>query len=322
MTPVTPATVLIWTCVVIFIFTAAITLLGIIEKPPWVTIPAPWLKPLYGVLLLEIATIGVVPFKENILSSKINPKPISEILQEAKTVQDNDYLRILFLKQGTQFTGKLGRKEAARVFVAPSSMFNPPVTLGEAAMLTGNDYREDEDVYIIRCQPTDNRALEPRLATWQTVFELIKSDFPSNINCVQAATDEEKAYCIVSNYSGGASPIATVTLAKMFNTAAELYSKNLNGFLKERYGISQSSFLGLGETVRGAGVRTDFHEWQLLTWTTLPEYLVKNVKLGEGSCKCIVASPYSTRQSELFSLEIFDNVSTLGECTNMSTLHR
>jgi hypothetical protein len=266
--------------------------LGILQKPRWIVIPNPWLKPLYGALLLEVAAIGIVPFRNHILP-KIEQKSIPKILQDVKAVRVDDYLRIFFLKREKPFSGKLGRQEAARVFVAPSLMFNPPVSLGEACMLTGNDYGKDEDVYIIRCQPNDIRPLDPLLATWKTVFDLIRSEFQEKaFDCGRATTDEAKAYCIVASYSDRADLIPTVTLAEMFDTAAKLYQANLDAFLKTKYGISKSSFAGLGMTVRGTGVPKAFHSGELLASTNLPEYLVKNVDLREGSCKCVIVTPY------------------------------
>ena len=76
-----PQQVLVWTCVVVFIATSAITLLGIIRK---IDIDPSFLNKLFAALILEIVAIGVLAFKDS-----FKPAPVTEF---AKIVAPkNDY---------------------------------------------------------------------------------------------------------------------------------------------------------------------------------------------------------------------------------------
>lgn len=68
-----PQQVLVWTCVLVFIATSAITLLGIIKK---IDIDLDFLNKLFIALILEVVTIGVLAFKNS-----FKPTPISEFIK-------------------------------------------------------------------------------------------------------------------------------------------------------------------------------------------------------------------------------------------------
>lgn len=57
-----PQQVLVWTCVIVFIITCIITILGLIGR---VKIAPPFLKKLFVTLILEIVTVGVLAFKDS-----------------------------------------------------------------------------------------------------------------------------------------------------------------------------------------------------------------------------------------------------------------
>lgn len=61
--------VLIWTCILVFIATSIITLLGIINK---ISIDKSYLNRLFIALILEVVTIGVLAFKDSFNSVKCN----------------------------------------------------------------------------------------------------------------------------------------------------------------------------------------------------------------------------------------------------------
>ena len=68
-----PQQVLVWTCVVVFIATSAITLLGIIRK---LDIDPSFLNKLFVALILEIVAIGVLAFKDS-----FKPAPVTEFVK-------------------------------------------------------------------------------------------------------------------------------------------------------------------------------------------------------------------------------------------------
>ena len=317
---------IIWTCAVVFVLTAMITLLGIIEEPKILKINDKWLKPLYAALILEIVGVCVYVFKthfdeaESVGSAEITvsvPKLISTMKDENVT---KDYFRMFFLKSGSNFSGKLGKPSAKRVFVTPSAGFSSPMSLGVVANYLGNDYRTTEDVYLLRCQPEDPRSLDPKLATWPNVFDLISQDFPYE-NCESPSLEHERASCIAQKYgSTSANSVAINSIFDMYTGAANFYDEGLGDFLKNEYGISRNSFIGTGHTVSGSGAGKKYRAKELLKKANIPEYLVRNVSISDGSCKCIVVTPYSKRQKQKFDISIFDSIGEVGRCLTLEKL--
>jgi hypothetical protein len=200
-------------------------------------------------------------------------------------------------------------------------MFESPLSLGEVASYLGNDYRESEDVYLLRCNPTDYRVLDPVLATWADVFALILRDFPKPKDCTSVSSNENMASCIAEKYSKLLpNKNALLTLVDMYKSAEEMLNSGLESFLKTKYGISASSYIGTGHTVSGSGVRSHFSAVELLKSSNIPEFLVKNVPLKDGACKCIIVTPYEERQHDKFSINIFSKVEKTGMCQKMESL--
>jgi len=343
-----PEQILIWTCVAVFVVTALITLLGIIEEPKIVVIKDKWLKPLYVALILEVVSVGVLVFEGHIKVPGAEAKSVSvpesvsvvetetesEIESEIslpdniKALKDeknvNDFFRMFFLPTNSKFSNKLGRPDAERVFVAPSNVFEKTMPLGAVAKYLGNDFRAIEDVYLLKCNPHDTRVLDARLATWSNIFELIEQDFQvSEADCQsdKPKTIEEMASCVARKYTA-TSPgdLALDSLVNMYKGASELYSKKLGRFLKNEYGITEKSFIGTGHIVSGTGGDKRFRANDLLVGANIPEYLVKNVPISEGSCKCIVVTPYSERQGQLFNISVFSEINDIGKCHETNKL--
>lgn len=329
-----PEQILIWTCVAVFVITALITLLGIIEEPKIIVIKDKWLKPLYVALILEVISVGVLVFEGYItvpgaesksagaLETELSlPDKIKALKDEKNT---NDFFRMFFLSKDSNFSGKLGRPDAERVFVAPSKVFSNPMPLGAAAKYLGNDYREIEDVYLLKCNPHDTRILDARLATWPNVFDLIAEKVQmSEADCKTNShkTDEKMASCIASKYSATrAGTDAHDSLAYMFQGASELYNNNLDKLLKKEYGITKNSFIGTGHIVSGTGGGRRLGANDLLVDANIPEYLVKNVSISNASCKCIVVTPYNERQDQQFDISVFSGISDIGKCHKMVQL--
>jgi hypothetical protein len=68
-----PQQVLVWTCVVVFMVTCIITILGIIGK---INIAATYLNRLFVALILQIVTIGVLAVKDS-----FKPTPVQEFIK-------------------------------------------------------------------------------------------------------------------------------------------------------------------------------------------------------------------------------------------------
>lgn len=327
-----PEQILIWTCVAVFVVTALITLLGIIEEPKIIVIKDKWLKPLYVALILEVVSVGILVFEGYItvpgavahpgINSEINLPDNIKALKDEKNI--NDFFRMFFLRSNSNFSGNLGRPKAERVFVAPAKAFEKPMPLGVAAKYLGNDYREIEDVYLLKCNPQDSRILDARLATWSNVFELIAQDFQvSEADCKsdRPKSKQEMASCIASKYSATRPGVVAIdSIVNMYKGASELYSNHLGDFLKEEYGITKNSFIGTGHIVSGSGGGRTFRANDLLVSANIPEYLVKNVSISNASCKCIVVTPYNERQEQQFDISVFSEIEDIGKCHEMEQL--
>jgi hypothetical protein len=87
--------------------------------------------------------------------------------------------------------------------------------------------------------------------------------------------------------------------------------------LYDLYGIGYG-FSGLGFSVKGSylsGSNVALTSGEALAQSVVPEYLVKNVTLAEGGCRCIRVKPYPGRDEEFMNWNLVFWMGSEDSCT-------
>jgi hypothetical protein len=232
-----------------------------------------------------------------------------------------DFLRVIFLPASVEAT-TLGAPSAVRVFVASSTYFIPALALAEVADFLGVPDAAELDLIGLRCQPDQPNALDVRLAIWPQVFAIIQGDLGGGFSCPPppGAPPENAVYCLAVAYTDDAGTVVTRPLATALEFGAELLENpDSAAIVRRRYGIFPA-FTGLGLTVRGSAAGPRLTAAEALHATVSPEYLVRNVTLAEGACRCIRVAPYAGRSMDPFDPELIRRHGGLGVCRSVPKL--
>jgi hypothetical protein len=138
--------VLIWTCIVVFISTSIITLLGLIKK---VSIEKTYLNRLFVTLILEVVAIGVLAFKDSF--SKPRQMDFVRITMPDPNYsydrQINSFLSVkgaYAMPRGHSIMGELKQNNETKLLDNKSK--NEEVFL---YTIHNNDLRGNDDVWVI-----------------------------------------------------------------------------------------------------------------------------------------------------------------------------
>lgn len=213
-----------------------------------------------------------------------------------------DYLRVFFMPQEQSLSDRLGRSEARRVFVVPTEYFQPALNIGRAAALLGNEYRNDEDIVVMRCRPSDPRILDARSATWYSLFKIMDEELSEiGVDCSgPQLSSRDTVLCGGRRMLHASSNTdATVLIGEMYDSARKLRADDREGYIDRLYSIKKS-FAGVGYSVEGTG-RKDraYTQPEILDGLIVLEQLVRNEKRTTANCRCVRARPYSERQNDL-----------------------
>ncbi len=245
------------------------------------------------------------------------------IVENSRNVNEtNDFLRIAFLPRNVVPT-QLGRPSALRVFVGASVFYEPPVSVEKTAAFFGIPVGQNErelDLVAFRCIPGEPAALEPNLATWPRVFELLTHDLDGQFTCPpDVSSPENVLFCLAEDYADTPSDIIAESLANAIGLGAFIMlDPDLAGVLGSLYGIS-SSFSGIGFAVNGSSGNALTAE-EALVRSVVPEYLVKNATLIEGGCFCIRVPPYEGREEDPLDMDFIMKKGGFGECNFVDRL--
>lgn len=235
--------------------------------------------------------------------------------------QTGDYLRLIFVPASVQVT-TLGGPSAVRVFLTASEYFTPPLALDEVADFVGVPDVADADLVALRCAPTDPVALDAHLATWPTLFEVIRADLGGQYACppAAAAPPENAVYCLAAAYQDEPSRVVARALATALEFGAGLLEDPATAeVVRRRYGV-YPGYSGLGLAVRGTATSPPLTAAETLRAAVAPEYLSRNVSLAAAGCHCLRVPPYAGRAMDPLDPRFIDQAGGAGSCREAARL--
>jgi hypothetical protein len=214
-----------------------------------------------------------------------------------------DFFRVAFVPKGT-VVDHLARPGALRAFFGASTYFLAPMPLAMMVTYPGLADLPSNYLAAVRCKPVDASQIQPILATWPNVLHAITTDLADEgLTCpAKVRNAENEAYCIAQLYQDTPGENVTLVLSDLLKAAAELYSHDpsIGDWLTKKYGI-YPAFSGLGLSVKGSnnlGPEDRISSPVILRNSITPEYLLRNVTLEQGGCRCIMVPPYPERSGD------------------------
>jgi hypothetical protein len=251
----------------------------------------------------------------------------------------NDFERVIYVRPSQDVTS-IGRNNNVqkRAFVSATIYYEPPLAVKDIAHYVGGDPTPAYDLVAMRCQPPDPSKTQAVLATWPSVFKAIVADLENQYTpsvCPASPNDpvDKKVYCTALNFSDLPNTQAPLALATMMDSGSTMFQLTGAAFsptgsttgadvLYDLYGIG-SGFSGLGFSVKNsylAGHNVSLTSAQILEQSIVPEYLVANVTLAEGGCKCVRVKPYASRDQGLLDWDRVLEVGSENGCTVLDQL--
>lgn len=247
--------------------------------------------------------------------------PVLTVDRSHDPERTGDYLRLVFVPASVPVT-TLGAPGAVRVFVAASDYFIPPLALDEVADFVGVPDVADRDLVALRCAPADPAALDARLATWPTLFDVIRADLGGQYACPPpaGAPPENAVYCIAAAYQDDASVVVARALATALEFGAGLLEDPATAEVtRRRYGV-YPGYSGLGLAVRGSSASPPLTAAETLRDAVATEYLARNITLADAGCHCIRVAPYEGRAMDPLDPRFIDRAGGFGSCRQVSRL--
>jgi hypothetical protein len=134
--------------------------------------------------------------------------------------------------------------------------------------------------------------------------------------------------CFAKGFSDPAQTVVPTALAQTFGYAGKLYDsdhKALAKWLQANYGI-YPAFAGTGYSVKdsysvsGKSDGQTMTSQQILVKSVSSEYLLKNVSLAEGGCRCISVPQYDGRATDRLDPKFIDQAGGDGVCKEVDRL--
>jgi hypothetical protein len=235
----------------------------------------------------------------------------AELTDFTRSSDYNDFMRVVWVDPGArvdQITfGIRAFFTASAFFIPPSS---PASWVDQFLRYIGNYFRPGQELAVMRCIPSEAErlVLQPILATWPNVLEAITSDLGGPVHdCSSPSlTQGEREICqIAVQYHDTPTTVYTAGLASTFTLAAQLFgTPESTTAIRRDYGIFPA-FTGLGFAVKNSaqpvtGATTPFTVAQILRYSIVPEYLLRNDSLADAGCHCLqVPATPELRESPL-----------------------
>ncbi|MBV8671814.1 MAG: hypothetical protein JOZ33_00145 [Acidobacteriaceae bacterium] len=249
------------------------------------------------------------------------------VAEEVREAVPDDYLRVSFLAPGTKVTS-IARPGALRGFMTATVLYSPPLTVEEYPKYSGLVNDDSKALVAMRCKPADPAKVDAVLATWPNVFAAVLRDVPLDPGeCDGTPSDPGKqAACYAKGFSDTAEMTVPTALALTFSYAGTIYDGNheaLARWLQSNYGI-YPAFAGTGYSVKDSYSieKQPMTPDHILVKSVSSEYLLKNVSLSDGNCRCISVEPYPERFSSRLDPEFIEQQGGDGLCKDVKRLPR
>ena len=176
------------------------------------------------------------------------------------------------------------------------------------------------------------------LASWPNVFKAIVADLGTTYtpaDCPAQPTDavDRQVYCTAVAFSDQPETKVPLALANAITMGALAFELTGAPFpptgsttgadvLYDLYGVGYG-FSGLGFAVKDsflAGHSVALTAGQALEQSVVPEYLLGNVTLAEGDCRCIRVKPYANRDQSPLDWDAVTAVGNQNLCTTLTKL--
>jgi hypothetical protein len=243
----------------------------------------------------------------------------------ARETLPNDYLRVSFLPAGIPVS-TLSRPGALRAFATATPLYSPPLKVADLPAYSGLVNNDANVLVAMRCRPEHPETVDALLATWPNVFLAIQRDVPlASGACSSTPTDTAvQIGCYAKAFSDFATTSVPTSLANTFNYAGILFDAQhsaLAKWLKDNYGIFPA-FSGMGYSVKDSySLDTEpMTSQQILVKSISSEYILKNVSLAAGGCRCIAVPPYPGRSAEVLDPDFVARAGGDGTCAQVKRL--
>jgi hypothetical protein len=235
---------------------------------------------------------------------------------------------------------RIGRDNGVqrRAFVSATVMYQPPLTVEEIVHYVGGDPNPARDLVAMRCRPPDPSTLEAVLATWPHVFAALVADLgtaytPADCPAQSSDAVDRQVYCAAVAFADRPETKVPLALANAITMGALAFELTGAPFqptgsttgadvLFDVYGVG-FGFSGLGFAVKDsflAGHSVALTAGQALEQSVVPEYLLDNVTLAEGNCRCIRVKPYANRDQSPLNWDAVTAVGNQSLCTMLTKL--
>jgi hypothetical protein len=247
-------------------------------------------------------------------------------------VLNNDFERLFFVFSGAGPITNIGRTDKvyqgklvqARAFMSATILYQgqpAPSVIDDAHYVGGDDTNPGgNDLVAMRCRPQDPDQLAAVLATWPKLFKVAASDLADLMeytpaDCPTPDLDpsyavDQRVYCESQSFSDQGNKMVPLSLQPAIDAGAAIFQLTGTPFqptgsttganvLYDLYGIG-SGFSGLGFSVQDSylaskGGNVPLTAAQALEQSIVTEYLVRNVSLAAGNCRCVRVKPYDNR---------------------------
>ena len=306
--------------------------------------PLPILALVIGALLLVVwgsAVNSTMPPVTTVAAAENSPATVADKTRTSDAATGfasiNDFTRIIYVNP-TQSVTSIGKNNNVqkRAFMSATIYYEPALPVQDDVRYVGNDINAAYDLVAMRCRPRDRTKTQATLATWPNVFKALVDDLGYSSTACPAApgdTVDKKVYCAAFSFSDQSNTQAPLTLAAMMHAGVALWQLTGGAFpptgstsganvLYDLYGIGYG-FSGLGYSVKNSylsGHNVPLTSAQALAQSVVPEYLVMNVTLAEGGCRCIRVKPHSNRDERFIDWNRVFEVGSEDSCTVLNHL--
>jgi hypothetical protein len=160
-------------------------------------------------------------------------------------------------------------------------------------------------LFAMRCIPTNGSSAEPALATWSNLIARMLADYEANPPVANSV--DEAIQTVAENFADPASQVLTEPLAYALSFGEQFFqdyaplgftAAQMQTQMSRRFGTF-ISFIGLGYAAEGTAASPSWDSAQVMQSLATPDFILKNVTLGDAGCRCIEVPPTVVNRDQL-----------------------